>query len=479
MQNEKVKTPLRAMRHVLSALCLLVCTAVHASTATATNEITSIQFVPRLSIQSEVGSSNIIQYSTDQVNWTNLATLKVMQSSYEFYDTNVLQDYSQPPIYRFYRFVVIPPDLRVVEIESITSQTVSEGDLLTFAVQATQGGLPSQTLVFSLAPGAPAGASITSSGLFSWTPAEFTAGSYTITVVVADSSTPGLTDDETFAVTVNPAGMAIVSAGVFSMGDSLDRSSDAPEHTVSVSMFEMQKNLTSFGEWQKVYQWAISNGYTFDNPGKGLSPKHPVQSVSWYDVVKWCNARSEMGHLTPCYYTGASQTSAAVYRTGVVVLSNSFVNWTANGYRLPTEAEWEKAARGNLEGKRFPLGDVISHTNACYNTARLTTWPYDLGPLNVVQTGPVTVGSYPPNGYGLYDMAGNMREWCWDWYEANYYKSSPNTNPKGPEFGRERILRGGGWKDLAKELRCAVRLNANPILPHTAQGFRCIRGTSE
>ena len=101
--------------------------------------------------------------------------------------------------------------------------------------------------------------------------------------------------------------MALIPAGTFTMGDALDGDSDAPLHTINVSPFYMDANLVSYTLWTNVYQWATSHGYSFDNAGSGKATNHPVQSVNWYDVVKWSNARSEMGGLTACYYTDASQ----------------------------------------------------------------------------------------------------------------------------------------------------------------------------
>ena len=154
-----------------------------------------------------------------------------------------------------------------------------------------------------------------------------------------------------------------------------------------------------------------------------------MQTVDWYDVVKWSNARSQQAGLTPVYYTDAGLTQ--VYTNGDV--DAVYVNWAASGYRLPTEAEWEKAARGGLSGQRFPWGDTISESQANYY-GDTTDYSYDLGPngynanLRYRAELPTRVrwDHFAANGYGLYDMAGNVLEWCWDWYgtpygQPNYY----------------------------------------------------------
>jgi sulfatase modifying factor 1 len=286
-----------------------------------------------------------------------------------------------------------------------------------------------------------------------------------------------------------PVGMALIPAGVFTMGDTLDGESDAiPVTNVYVSAFYMDVNLVSYSQWQGVYNWAITNGYSFDNAGSGRAANYPVESVYWYDAVKWCNARSQQAGLAPVYYTDAGMTE--VFTNGET--TNIFANWTANGYRLPTEAEWEKAARGGLNGQRFPWGNFISENQANY-FAELGYGFYDLGPYDGYNTNfdggiPWTdqntftgdnsspVGFFAPNGYGLYDMAGNTFEWCWDWYATPYGQPTTNnpTGPAGPLTNR--VLRGGNWLNYANIARCACRANSAPNTFYVGVGFRCVRG---
>src|ERR1035437_4024801 len=154
--------------------------------------------------------------------------------------------------------------------------------------------------------------------------------------------------------------MALIPAGSFTMGDNLDGESDAPVHSVYVSAFYMDKYDVTKALWDSVYQWATNHGYSFDYAGSGKAANHPVQTIDWYDAVKWCNARSEKEGKTPAYYTDAGL--SVRYRSGRM---SPYVNWSS-GYRLPTEAEWEKAARGGASGQRFPWGNTISWSQANY-----------------------------------------------------------------------------------------------------------------
>jgi formylglycine-generating enzyme required for sulfatase activity len=284
-----------------------------------------------------------------------------------------------------------------------------------------------------------------------------------------------------------PPGMVFIPAGQFVMGNCMDPNEGAsvelPLHTNYVSAFYMDTYLVTKAFWDQVYQWATNHGYAFDNPGSGVASNHPVQTVSWYDTVKWCNARSEMEGRTAAYYTDS--TLMNVYRSGQTNVQNEWVIWNA-GYRLPTEAEWEKAARGGAIGHRFPWTDVdtISWDRANYYAGNPSE-PYDVNPAAGVnpaftnwsnggiipQTSPV--GYFAPNGYGLYDMAGNDSEWCWDWANGPYLGVS-ETDPHGPAFGAvgARAIRGGSCGGDAFNNRTASRDGLQPTGVSGIYGFR-------
>ena len=207
-----------------------------------------------------------------------------------------------------------------------------------------------------------------------------------------------------------PEGMVLIPEGWFLMGspEGEGDSDEHPQHKVWVDAFWIDRCEVTNAQYEKFMKATGHRAPRYWDNDSFNKPDYPVVGVSWDDAVAYCN-------------------------------------WA--GKRLPTEVEWEKAARGGLVGKDYPWGDNISHDNANYDgTGGRDRWD---------NTSPV--GSFPPNGYGLYDMAGNVYEWCADWYDEDYYRSSPERNPKGPNTGDRRLLRGGSWVGSTNGLRCASR----------------------
>ena len=247
-----------------------------------------------------------------------------------------------------------------------------------------------------------------------------------------------------------PDGMVLILAGTNSGTDP-----DSGVYSLTVDTFYMDCTSVTKAQWDAVYSWALTNGYSFDNAGAGRASSHPVQTVNWYDTVKWCNARSEKEGRAPCYTT-----NSFVYKTGLNV--NVACNFSANGYRLPTAVEREYAARGGLSGKRFPWGDTITHSNANYYSYAVYSYDISLtrgyNPAYTNGADPYTspVGSFPPNDYGLYDMAGNITEWCWD------------------PSGSYRSIRGKCWYDYACFVRCGYADWTSPVYAYNCYGFRSV-----
>lgn len=249
--------------------------------------------------------------------------------------------------------------------------------------------------------------------------------------------------------------MVRVDGGTFTAGST----------PVSVSSFSIDKYEVTYELWTDIRNWGLTRGYTDLPPGtNGSNPigsNNPVSEITWHDAVKWCNARSEKEGLAPAYYTNGTQST--VYRTGLTNINNDAVQWKSKGYRLPTEAEWEFAARGGAK----TLGYMYSGSNNPDSVA----W---YGSNSASSTH--TVGQKTANELGLYDMTGNVFEWSWDWY-GSAYPSGGTTDPRGPSTTQTyRSLRGGGFGSAQIYCRVSERTNLNPNYKGPTNGFRCVAG---
>lgn len=217
--------------------------------------------------------------------------------------------------------------------------------------------------------------------------------------------------------------MVLIPAGDFLMGESGDRADETP-HPIRVSAFYLDMLPVT----QELYEKVMGA-----NPSKRKGPKNPVERTQWTDAVRFCNKCSELEGLTPCYD-----------------LKTWECNFDADGYRLPTEAEWEYACRAGSQG-RYCFGDA---------EADLPQYAW-FKPHSGGMTRPV--GEKLPNRWGLYDMHGNVWQWCHDYYSENYYGESPKDNPHGPATGKMRVLRGGAWDSTAEKCRAAYRFKEFPV----------------
>ena len=232
-----------------------------------------------------------------------------------------------------------------------------------------------------------------------------------------------------------PEGMALIPAGEFTMGRTKTTSDDPtgmrplilrddrPPHAVRLDAFYLDRHEVTHAEYARFLEAAGRRApyHWLDGAMPDGRGDFPIYNVDWDDATAYCA-------------------------------------W--NGKRLPTEAEWEKAARGGLDGADYPWGD----DKADDSRARFGS-----------SEGPGPVGKYPPNEYGLFDMAGGVSEWCADWFEREYYEKSPAENPPGPAEGQYRIIRGGSWADGPRRVTVFFRNWVRPNQRTPNLGFRCAK----
>jgi len=222
--------------------------------------------------------------------------------------------------------------------------------------------------------------------------------------------------------------MVRIPEGWFWMGCQTGRDDERPAHHVWIDAFELAAYQVTNADYARFLAATHHPEPLFWEDPNFDHPQQPVVAPSWFDAVAYCEWLSKM---------------------------------TGRRYRLPTEAEWERAARGGVEGKLYPWGDAPPESLPDY----ASRW----------KTGPEPVGPYPPNAYGLYNIGDNVHEWCADWYDPNYYARSPERNPQGPADGRRRASRGGSWRHHIKVARVAARSSIPPEFKYADYGFRVAR----
>jgi formylglycine-generating enzyme len=223
---------------------------------------------------------------------------------------------------------------------------------------------------------------------------------------------------------IEPSLVAIPEAW-FLMGSVSGQDCERPVHRVWVDAFLLAATQVTNAEYALFVNSAAAEAPRFWLDANLNQPRQPVTGVSWFDADRYCKWLAEQ---------------------------------TGRSYRLPTEAEWERAARGDFEQKEFPWGNDPPQSLPDYATRWLT--------------GPESVARYAPNAFGLYNVCDNVHEWCCDWYDPGYYAVSPERNPRGPADGGRRASRGGSWRHHVKASRCSARSSIPPEFHYADYGFR-------
>ena len=259
-------------------------------------------------------------------------------------------------------------------------------------------------------------------------------------------------------------GMVLVGGGTFRMGADDEMPDESPAHEVALRPFWMDAREVSVGEFAA---FVAATGYRTDAESFGWSGVFDRETGEWsrVDGADWRHPEGPASSAVP-----EEPVCQVSWRD-----AEAYARWA--GKRLPTEAEWELAARGRLVGRRYAWGDELRPSGRPVANWWQGSFPdRDTGEDGF--RGRAPVGSFPANGYGLYDVAGNVWEWCADWYAEDYYAASPRENPRGPGAGEERVIRGGSWmcaENFCSNYRVAARSHATPDTGLDNLGFRCAR----
>jgi len=257
-----------------------------------------------------------------------------------------------------------------------------------------------------------------------------------------------------------PVGMILIPAGIFQMGSDKGDVDELPIHTVYLDAFYIDEHEVTNEQYKEFVE---ATGHSFDRLRTGSEP----------EGLGYTNIHGELkSNFKPWDDPNFNQPNQPVVCVSWDDAS-AYAKWA--GKRLPTEAEWEKAARGGLVNMKYPWGDEEPDNHKANFADRNTNFDWSDKSVDDGYIYPAPVGSYLPNAYGLYDMAGNVWEWCADWYDANYYSYSPQRNPAGPDTGTERVLRGGAWYRASHTIRCAERVSDVPTSSLNVVGFRCAK----
>jgi formylglycine-generating enzyme required for sulfatase activity len=240
-----------------------------------------------------------------------------------------------------------------------------------------------------------------------------------------------------------------VQGGTFIMGNDYSINQDeSPEHKVTLNSFYIGKYEVTFEEFDR---FCISTGWEKPNDAMLGRGNNPVMNISWESAIMYCNWLSRMEGLDRCYNIKRDSLATSVT-----------CNWSANGYRLPTEAEWEFAAKGGNLSKGYAFSGSNNPDEVAWYFSNSGGRPHP-------------VGSKKSNELGIHDMSGNVREWCWDLYDKDYYRNSPQDNPTGPTTGVRRVFRGGAWNFKLDFLRLTAREFMGPAKNYGNVGFRVVK----